>query len=398
MEEKWFERTLIVLGIVGLLVLFYASVANAAGTVCQIGNGCTGTSTAPSYGQVLVGNSSGAYNLTATSSLGFPTGGSGTVTSVGLSSPNSTLTTGGTNPVTGSGTINLDINLGNSNQWTASTTFTKVVNLANASTSIETAGLVYNTGITSALDLFNSSHQQTAFGGSNCSSHQYANSISAAGAFSCAQITLTTDVTGILPIANGGTNATSLTTGYLLYFNGTSIAATSSPLTFGNFIASTTVASNFIEGELGIATTTTQLSQFGISGMNVGTSTIVSGGQLVNTVASSTCATACTINWNNGNQQVFLLNGPAQFNLTGTTSNAVNGAYYSIYIQQDSVGSRAVTWDAQNIRWANGTTTISSAANSCTLIGFHYLSSVPNGQQTGGIYLAIASSTATTCI
>ena len=36
-------------------------VAHAAQTVCQIGNGCTGTSSAPSYGQILVGNSANGY-------------------------------------------------------------------------------------------------------------------------------------------------------------------------------------------------------------------------------------------------------------------------------------------------------------------------------------------------
>jgi len=45
-------------------------------------NGGIGTSTAPSYGQVLVGNAAGGYNLVATSSLGIAGGaGSGTVNS-----------------------------------------------------------------------------------------------------------------------------------------------------------------------------------------------------------------------------------------------------------------------------------------------------------------------------
>jgi len=40
-----------------------------------VGSGGTGVSTAPSYGQLLVGNSSGGYNLVATSSLGITTSG-----------------------------------------------------------------------------------------------------------------------------------------------------------------------------------------------------------------------------------------------------------------------------------------------------------------------------------
>jgi hypothetical protein len=39
--------------------------------ILPIGNGGTATSTAPSYGQVLVGNAAGGYNLVATSSLGI---------------------------------------------------------------------------------------------------------------------------------------------------------------------------------------------------------------------------------------------------------------------------------------------------------------------------------------
>ena len=42
-----------------------------------ISNGGTGTSTAPTYGQVLLGNSSGTYDLVSTSSLGIVGGGGG---------------------------------------------------------------------------------------------------------------------------------------------------------------------------------------------------------------------------------------------------------------------------------------------------------------------------------
>ena len=60
-------------------------------------------------------------------------GGTGTVTSVGLGTPNSSLTISGTNPVTTSGTINADLNLNHTNWWTALQNFT------NASTSQFTA-------------------------------------------------------------------------------------------------------------------------------------------------------------------------------------------------------------------------------------------------------------------
>jgi hypothetical protein len=392
MEEKWFERTILILGIIALGFLLYASRASAA-TVCQIPNGCTGTSTSPAFGQVLVGNSIGTYNLTATSSLGFPAGGSGTVTSLGLSSPNSTLTMGGTNPVTTSGTISADINLASSNQWTASTTFTKVVNLANASSTLSTFATIWLPSVTSALHLADSNGKITAYAGASCT-NQFVRSLNGAGVATCNTVTLTSDVTGILPIANGGTNSSTLDQPLLLAFNGTSIVGTSTPAAANYIATSSTLTSNFAGNIL--QGTTTALN-FGTQANVLASSTVVTTGQLVNTAASSTSGSGqITPNWNTGDQQVYLLTGTIQFDLNSTSSNPVNGGYYSIYIQQDGTGNRAVTFDAQNVRWANGTTTVSLAANSCTLIGFHYLANVPNGPIP--IYLAIASSTATVCI
>ncbi|HUD02656.1 MAG TPA: hypothetical protein VMR46_01370, partial [Candidatus Paceibacterota bacterium] len=62
-----------------------ATGAIGLGTI-GIANGGTGTGTAPSYGQLLVGNSTGGYNLLATSSLGIIGGGGGTFTSIGPAS------------------------------------------------------------------------------------------------------------------------------------------------------------------------------------------------------------------------------------------------------------------------------------------------------------------------
>ena len=53
--------------------------ASAFSGVLPIGSGGTGTTTAPSYGKLLVGNASGTYDLLATSSLGISGGGSGSV-------------------------------------------------------------------------------------------------------------------------------------------------------------------------------------------------------------------------------------------------------------------------------------------------------------------------------
>lgn len=82
-------------------------------------------------GFTLSGNGAASgFMLQASSSVGIGTwvpaptgGGTGTVTSVTLATPSSTLTLGGTNPVTTSGTINADINLTNANTWTGQQIF-----------------------------------------------------------------------------------------------------------------------------------------------------------------------------------------------------------------------------------------------------------------------------------
>lgn len=84
------------------------------------------TGLATPAGAFLAVDPSGNVIATTTPSGG---GSSGTVTSITLATPNSTLALSGTNPVTTSGTINLDFNLNHSNWWTALQNFT------NASTS-----------------------------------------------------------------------------------------------------------------------------------------------------------------------------------------------------------------------------------------------------------------------
>ncbi len=62
----------------GVLSTSLIDLTSAIAGVLGIVNGGTGTSTAPSYGKVLVGNALGGYDLLATSSLGIAGGGGGT--------------------------------------------------------------------------------------------------------------------------------------------------------------------------------------------------------------------------------------------------------------------------------------------------------------------------------
>ena len=62
----------------GAVTTGFVNLASEVSGVLGIANGGTGTSTAPVYGQVLVGNASGGYDLVATSSLGITGDGGGT--------------------------------------------------------------------------------------------------------------------------------------------------------------------------------------------------------------------------------------------------------------------------------------------------------------------------------
>jgi|GEM_PF-6066459 len=73
------KKLLYVLSPLAALFLL-ATAVQAAPTVCQIGNGCTATSTAPAYGNILIGGKNGEYEFIATSTLGG--GGGGAVSSV----------------------------------------------------------------------------------------------------------------------------------------------------------------------------------------------------------------------------------------------------------------------------------------------------------------------------
>jgi len=89
--------------------------------VLSIG-GLTGAVATSSLGLVSYGYASSTYYL-ATNPNGYTTN-TGTVTSITLGSPNSTMSLSGTNPITTSGTVNFDLNLAHSNSWTANQSFT----------------------------------------------------------------------------------------------------------------------------------------------------------------------------------------------------------------------------------------------------------------------------------
>jgi hypothetical protein len=158
--------------------------------ILPVGNGGIGTSTSPSYGQILVGNAAGGYNLVATSSLGITGGGggSGTVTSITAGAG----LTGGT--ITTSGTIALDLT--NPDAWTGLQTFRNA-----SSTNLSVFATAYFGG--SATSSFNTAGQLALAGLTNSLL-----SVNNAGQVVATSSIGTNLLTGTLGIGNGGTGAT----------------------------------------------------------------------------------------------------------------------------------------------------------------------------------------------
>lgn len=101
---------------------FFANASSTGFSANYASFGGTATTTFTQDGRFKLGTStSGVLYVDGSTGLVFSgsVGGTGTVTSVTASTPNSTLSLGGTNPVTTSGTISFDLNLGHANNWSA---------------------------------------------------------------------------------------------------------------------------------------------------------------------------------------------------------------------------------------------------------------------------------------
>src|SRR3990167_3977766 len=175
--------------------------------------GGTGISTAPTYGQILVGNQGGTYNLTATSSLGILSGGS-------------------TNSLT---------------YWTSSSelgaTTSPTINYLTATDNSATSTFAGNAYINGNLQIDGNFFAPVIL--------QASSNVNINGALTVTgQTTLSTSLTGVLSASSGvvsagtlGASDISLTKGYFLVGNDAGIAQATSTM----FISST--------GNVGIGTT-----------------------------------------------------------------------------------------------------------------------------------------------
>jgi len=219
--------------------------------VLPIANGGTNLSTTPTNGRLLIGNGSGytLANLTAGTAIGITNGsGSITIENTGVTSLNTNtglstnVSATGAVTVTNTGVTSLTTNTGLSTNVSATGAVT-VTNTGVTSWSAGTTGLTPNTATTGSVTL--SGTLIAANGGTGFNSYAVGDIITANSSTTFAKLSdiatgnvllsggvgvvpaygkvgLTTHVSGVLPITNGGTNLSATPiNGQLLIGNGT---------------------------------------------------------------------------------------------------------------------------------------------------------------------------------
>lgn len=200
--------------------------------------------------------------------------------------------------------------------------------------------------------------------------------------------TISANLLSTVPVSKGGTGATAFNGHMLLAYDGANIVATSSPTAAVYFATSSTMRSIFPNASTTIFTVGGGSTFFGnasiasigsstpsaLWGFTIGTTTMVQNAQFGVGYASSTTATSpIIVDWDTGNNQRFVLSANTNIVINATSSHPRDGAHYVLKVCQDSVGSRTLTFiTPAQLRWADGTTTISATANTCSLIGMIY--------------------------
>jgi hypothetical protein len=382
-----FVSVLIATLIVAIIIVATTAIPAQASTVTPIFGGGTGTSTAPSYGKVLVGDSNGNYELTATSSLGFPVGGSGTLTSFGPTGQTITsgavgvaTTTSSSNGVTSALTI---VCSGASCTYTPSQSGTLAIGGGGTGQSSFTSSqLLYGPGTTangvqsvatSTATCSGTGISCTTFtvvGNLNPSFNIPSNAITAALFAQGGANTVFGNPTGAT--ANGQYFATSTlftgATGQFGYFSGSgTLIGTSSIFTATN-------------SNIGVGSTTpwALLSVNPTAGQNpfaIGSSTatlfsINAAGGVQLAVTQPATTTTLTLDWSNTPQQIEYRIGTSAttISLVNATTSQYWGSRKLVWVCNPGNTAGALTWTG--VEWIGAAPTQTTTAGQCDVYSF----------------------------
>lgn len=194
----------------------------------------------------------------------------------------------------------------------------------------------------------------------------------AAGAPSFGAVSLTADVTGILPVANGGTALSSVpTNGQLLIGNGATYTLATLTGTANQIIVTNAAGSITLTTPQSIATSSApQFARLGLGTGAGATAVITTAGQFdLGLLDDGSCGASDTIDFNAGQIHKSLLTAAT---CTYTFSNPIAGATYTIEVIQDGTGNRLVTWPG-TVVWDGGAApTLSTGANKFDLCHFFW--------------------------
>lgn len=212
----------------------------------------------------------------------------------------------------------------------------------------------------------------TAYTGASCT-NQFVRALSAIGAATCASVVLSTDVTGTLPVANGGTGAATVTG--VVTGSGTSAMSGVTSATAGQILrvtGSNTFAFGAIDLDDTDAVTGTLAVANGGTNLSSGTSGGIMGFTASGTVASSVALTANALVLGGGAGAT-----PTPLGSLGTTTTVLHGnaagapTFAAVNIATDTTGTLGVARGGTNIAsyaigdliQATGATTLTALAS-----------------------------------
>ncbi len=339
----------------------------------SVAYGGTGTSTAPSYGQILVGNSSGGYSLLSTSSLGLGGGITEETDPIWLAASSSYLTTASATATylsSASATATyLPLALASAtylSQLNAASTYLTIANASSTYLTITSAGETYlsiaNWQGSEAynITLASTTNWNTAYNAVTASSSQWiafwnasntvpylslANNFTATNTFAFVsstglQINGNGNITGNL-IANAvsSTNITStniylpFTNSFLASDANGKIVATSAPAGTGDSLWSTTSDGIYYNSKVGIGTTTSATYDVAIQGSLYVDELYTSGNSIYMNGQKILESGDTTLSFTADNNQNLAVKTSGNGNLTlgalGSGSVQLSGAYSS---------------------------------------------------------------------